>query len=110
MEAINKTLFSILNVILVAVLAIIPLGLVYQSIESARFARNHPDFGASCDWTGLLYFILIPAEIYLLIVFFWLRLLRKGKIDKRLKLVQLILILLIGAIPGLILLYPALFG
>jgi len=106
LSELNSKLISIFQICLIAVLIAIPLGLIYQSIQTAEFMKTCPDHSCG-NYLGILYFVLVPAEIYLVLIFFWLRILRSSEINRTWKFIQLIIIFLIGVIPGIIMLYPA---
>ncbi len=84
---------------MLALLAIIPLGLIGRTIEQEIRANGHPDIG--CSWFGLLYFVLIPLELYLGVLWFILYLLLNSKVRDPIRLPAFLLILLLGAIPGI---------
>lgn len=92
--------------LLVIVLGI-PSGLIYQTVKAAQFQAEGP--GTTCSWIGILYFVMIPAECYLLFILFWLQILRGQTLYQPWHLLQLMLIFLLGIVPGVLLLFP-LFG
>lgn len=88
--------------LLVIVLGI-PSGLIYQTVKAAQFQAEGP--GTTCSWIGILYFVMIPAECYLLFILLWLQVLRGYILDKPWHLFQLLVIFMVGIVPGVVLLF-----
>jgi hypothetical protein len=78
---INRKLISVLHIVLLAVLVIIPIGLIYQSIRTYLFPQTCPGHSSCGSIIGILYLILIPAEIYVLLIWGWLRYLRATEMN-----------------------------
>jgi len=53
---------------------------------------------------------LLAVEVYLIAMFVWLRILKNIEINPTLKLIQVILIVILGLVPGIIFLFPAFFA
>lgn len=103
MHQFNKSLYRLNNYALVALLVLIPVGFIYRIIQ----AHALEDGVTSTEWMGIVLMLLIAMEIYLLVHFIWLRLLNNAKVNPVLKLIQLLLIFVVGVLPGLLALYPA---
>jgi ABC-type siderophore export system fused ATPase/permease subunit len=103
MEKLNILLSKINNRILIVLLLIIPAGFCYRIIQMYQFEST----GVSSEWTSIILIFLIAVELYLIIMFIWLRLIIHRKMSKTLKFIQLLLILLLGALPGISAIYPA---
>lgn len=110
MDRFNKTLHKLNNFLLILILVVIPLGLIYQTIESYQFMKDCPDPRVCHNWAGMLFLVLIPAELYTGLIFFWLKVLQNAKTTHTSRLIQLIIIFLIGVIPGLAWMFPAVFA
>ena len=108
MKKFNSRLVTLFNWIMIFILIAIPAGLVFQSIRVAEFMKDCPD--NSCgSWIGIYFAILIPAELYLILIYIWLRALKTIDINRTFKLVQLVIIFIVGILPGLFLSYAAIF-
>jgi H+/Cl- antiporter ClcA len=106
MQKLNKRLIKIFNAMLVGILILIPLGLLYRLIQTHQFLQNCHDH--SCGtWIGIVFIILLPSELYLWIILKWLKRVQNAQIDETMKSIQLLLIFILGVLPGIFLLYPA---
>jgi hypothetical protein len=110
LEHFNNILHKLNNALLIMILVVIPLGLIYQTVESYQFMENCPDPRVCHSWVGMLYMILIPTEIYIGLIFFWLKALKHANTTTESRLVQLVIISLIGVVPGLVLMFSAVFA
>ena len=94
---------------LLAEIILIPIGLIYQLISAYQFAKNCPDNSCGSN-VGILFFVLLAVEVYLIAMFVWLSILKNIEINPTLKLIQVILIVILGLVPGIIFLFPAFFA
>lgn len=89
--------------VLLLVLVSVPIYLAYQTMKVVQFQSEGP--GTTCSYIGILYFVLIPFECYLLLIFSWLQMLRRRILDRPWHFLQLFLIFLVGVVPGVVLLF-----
>ena len=105
LEELNTTFSRLINIILIALLVMIPAGFCYRLIEMYHFENS----GIDAEWTGIILIFLVAMEAYLLVLFTWLRLIMRRRMRSLIKLIQLIIIFIIGILPGILAIYPAFF-
>lgn len=107
MGKVNRNLITIFTITLTAILVIIPLGLIYRLIDAYQFLQNCPD--KSCGtWIGILAIILLPAELYLWMVLKWQKVLPATQTNETIKFIQLLLVFILGVMPGMLSIYAVL--
>jgi hypothetical protein len=109
LAVVNQKFISLVNKALLVVIVLIAFGLIYQLITAYQFLKNCPDNSCGSN-VGILFFSLLTAEGYLIAMLVWLRILKNTEINPNLKLIQLMLIIIFGLIPGIIFLFPAFFA
>ncbi|MEO1516361.1 MAG: hypothetical protein AAFV95_15160 [Bacteroidota bacterium] len=109
MEQFNRVFYLVVFWMMTAILVLIPLGFLMQFRRNVEFVRDYPEEVICGNLMGILFMALIYGECYLLLIFTWLYALRRNQQRGFLQLIQLILIALLGLIPGLFLAYAALF-
>lgn len=110
MERFNTILHKLNNVLLIIILVVIPLGLISATIDANRAMDECPETGTCHTWIGLVYVVLIVAGLYTGLMLLWLKFLQHSQTSLGFRLIQLIIIFLIGVVPGLMLMFPAVFA
>jgi hypothetical protein len=90
---------------LIALVVIIPIGLCYRLIEIYQLEK----IGIDSEWTGIILIFLVAMEVYLLVLFTWLRLIMNKRMSSIVKLIQLLIISIIGILPSILSMYTAFF-
>ena len=102
MITLNRALTMILYYLLPALLVLLPVGAIYRIIEAKQLEGT----GVSSEWTGVLLIFLVAMEFYLMLHYFWFRLIFRRALKPIVKLINLLTILFLGLLPGLAMLYP----
>ena len=88
----------------IGILIAILLGLLYHTFDWLQFQRAHPGEGRT--WIGIFHMVMIPFELYLLLICWWVRVLLRQRLGSFWQLLQLIIIFAIGIVPGMFLIFP----
>lgn len=102
-DKLNDFVSTINHKALMVLLCVIPIGICYRIYQLIQL-RNTEMHG---EWTGVVLLFLVAAELYLFIMIAWLKAGAQKTSNNALKLIQLLLIFVLGVLPGISAIYPA---
>lgn len=100
-----KIITNLIFYIIISLLVAIPAGFFYLGYKTKKFMDAHPD-GYS-GYAGMVLAFLFYAEIWLGLIFLWIYAIRNSEINSVLKIIQLIIIIIIGIVPAFLLVLTA---